>query len=65
MSKTPTIVRWIEPSEDGGHLVLDMSIDKAIAFQKEFVKERRPDFVYKNDDDALYDFVAIHWAELL
>lgn len=59
-------VRYIQPAdnEDGFEEVI-VSVNEAIQIQKETVAQVRPGFVYKDDNDALQDYLTIHWAEII
>lgn len=59
-------VRYIIPSsnEDGFEEVI-VSVSEAIQIQKQTASQVRPGFVYKDDNDALQDYLAIHWAEII
>ena len=36
--------------------------EEAIRIQREHVARVRPDFTYKSDEQALEDYMTIHWA---
>jgi hypothetical protein len=57
-------IRHIEPAdnEDGFEEVI-VTREEAIKIQREHVAKVRPHFVYKNDEEALLDYMCIHWAE--
>lgn len=59
-------VRYIQPAdnEDGFEEVI-VSINEAIRIQREYVAKVRPDFVYKDDNEALQDYLTVHWAEII
>ena len=59
-------VRYIIPSsnEEGFEEVV-VSVDEAIRLQREYVAKVRPDFVYKDDEEALQDYIVVHWADLI
>jgi hypothetical protein len=59
-------VRYIQPAdnEDGFEEII-VSINEAIRLQREYVAKVRPDFVYKDDHEALQDYLTIHWAEII
>lgn len=55
-------VKWIEQGLRDECVTKTLSIDEAIAQQKAAAAAVRPDFVYETDDQALGDFLAVHWA---
>ena len=59
-------VRYIQPAdnEDGFEEVI-VSINEAIRIQREAAEKANPDFVYDTDEDALQDYLTIHWAEII
>jgi hypothetical protein len=59
-------VRYIQPAdnEDGFEEVI-VTINEAIRLQREYVAKVRPDFVYKDDEQALQDYLTVHWAEII
>jgi hypothetical protein len=59
-------VRYIIPTEneDGCEEVI-VSVNEAIQIQKATAAKVRPDFTYKDDDEALLDYLTIHWAQLI
>jgi hypothetical protein len=63
------IVEWIEPYHscpDGsylGTLTCRLPVEVAIASRKEMVKGT--DFTYESDEQALDDFIVVHWAKVI
>ena len=55
-------VRYEDPWSNGP---VDVLVEDAIAQQKKTAKELNPTFVYKSDDDALGDYMAVHWAQII
>lgn len=54
------MIIYEEPDENGGNIAIRITEEQAIKLAKEaaFINGH----VYKNDEDALLDFMAIHWA---
>jgi hypothetical protein len=59
-------IRYIYPAdnEDGFEEVI-VSTQEAIKIQREVVAKVRPDFIYKNDEEALMDYITVHWADVI
>ena len=58
-----TYVEWDEPGDDGTHVRL--RIPAAVAIQRQrFAALHAKGYAYANDEDALGDFLVIHWAWL-
>ena len=59
-------IRYIHPAdnEDGFEEVI-VSTEEAIKIQREVVAKVRPDFIYKNEEEALMDYITIHWADVI
>ncbi len=59
-------IRYIHPAdnEDGFEKVI-VSTEEAIKIQREVVAKVRPDFIYKNDEEALMDYITVHWADVI
>jgi len=59
-------IRYIYPAdnEDGFEEVI-VSTEEAIKIQREVVAKVRPDFIYKNDEEALMDYITVHWADVI
>lgn len=65
-----TYIKWIEPYGDSyeepkSFVTRMISKEEAIKRQIETVKRLRPSFSYENNDDALEDFLTVHWAEVV
>jgi len=60
-----TWVEWVEPYDKDAKFVVVSRLTKVdcIQWQKNYAKEMH-DYVYKSDDDALFDFMTVHWATL-
>lgn len=58
-----TWIEWVEPWG-----ILDEPVycrveaEAAIKVQKFTANQAKPGFVYESDEDALLDFMTIHWA---
>jgi hypothetical protein len=59
-------IHYIQPAdnEDGFEEVI-VSTEEAIKIQREVVAKVRPDFIYKNDEEALMDYITVHWADVI
>ena len=59
-------VRYIQPAdnEDGFEEII-VSIREAIEIQKATAAQVRPGFTYENDEQALQDYLTVHWAEII
>lgn len=59
-------VRYIQPAdnEDGFEEII-VSIKEAIEIQKATATKVNPNFTYENDEQALQDYLTIHWAEII
>lgn len=59
-------VRYIQPAdnEDGFEEII-VSIKEAIEIQKATAAKVNPNFTYENDEQALQDYLTIHWAEII
>lgn len=59
-------VRYIQPAdnEDGFEEII-VSIREAIEIQKATAAKVNPGFVYKDDEQALQDYLTVHWAEII
>ena len=55
------MIVYEEPDENGGDRKVSLTEEIAIKTQQE-VALKANGFVYKNDEDALADFMTIHWA---
>ena len=59
-------VRYIQPADnDDGFEEVIVSVSEAIQIQKATATQVRPGFVYKDDNDALQDYLTIHWADII
>ena len=38
---------------------------EAIRLQRDTVARVRPDFVYESDEQALEDYIVVHWASVI
>jgi len=50
-----------EPDEQGNDITIRVSEEEAIRQSKLYATKKG--YVYKNDREALIDFIVIHWAE--
>lgn len=59
-------VRYIQPAdnEDGFEEII-VSIREAIEIQKATAAKVNPNFTYENDEQALQDYLTVHWAEII
>jgi hypothetical protein len=59
-----TWVEWIEPFGPNNEPVYcRVEASTAIAVRKELAAKLN--HVYVNDEDALLDFIAVHWADVI
>ena len=59
-------VEWIEPFGPANEPVYCCVPEStAIAAQKAAAAQIRAGFVYPNDEEALMDFVVVHWAQFV
>ena len=59
-------VRYIQPADnDDGFEEVIVSVSEAIQIQKATAAQVTPGFVYKDDNDALQDYLTIHWADII
>ena len=57
-------IRHIYPVDnDDGFAEVIVTREEAIKIQREYVAKVRPDFIYKNDEEALMDYMTVNWAE--
>lgn len=57
-------IEWVEPFDVAGNpMYCRVARDVVIAAQKEAVKARK--FEYLDDQQALDDFIAVHWAKVI
>lgn len=57
------MLRFYESHYTGGNSTTLISEEDAITYQKQRATEKNPAWTYKDDHDALLDFMAIHYAE--
>lgn len=59
-------VRYIQPAdnEDGFEEII-VTIKEAIEIQKATAAKVNPNFTYENDEQALQDYLTVHWAEII
>lgn len=59
-------VRYIQPAdnEDGFEEII-VSVKEAIQIQKATAAKVNPNFTYENDEQALQDYLTVHWAEII
>jgi hypothetical protein len=53
---------YCESSECDGEVTVTITVEEAVARQRAAAASSRPDFSYASDQEALDDFIAIHWA---
>lgn len=58
------MIEWDEPLSHDPVTNLNCRVTRedAIKFQRAHVAAGRPDFVYKDDQEALDDFMMVRWA---
>lgn len=54
------MVIYDEPDSNGGNKRVEITEEEAIRRQKEAAKNKS--FTYRNDNEALEDYITIHWA---
>jgi hypothetical protein len=61
---TTQLIEWYEPYDAEGklNLICRMTKEDAIQAQYKARDQVRPGFVYESDQQALDDFMVIHWA---
>lgn len=52
---------FVEPHPTGGDCTVEITSTKAIKFQRRYAKLYHK-YVYETDEEALADFIDIHWA---
>lgn len=59
-------VTWFEPTsgEDSTPIERTLTEAEAINQQRETARKARPGYEYKTDEEALDDFLIVHWATL-
>lgn len=58
-------ISYCEPGEDGEAITVTLTVAEAIERQRAAVaasRVARPGFQYESDEQALEDFITIHWA---
>jgi hypothetical protein len=57
-------VKWIEPYSVEADVCVELrvTVEDAIKSQRVHVAKYRPDFTYESDDQALQDFITVHWG---
>ncbi len=60
-------VEWVEPYSKDDSVVLTCRLTKvdAIKAQRAAAFFANPTFVYESDQQALEDFLTVHWAKLI
>ena len=59
-------VRYVQPADNPqGFEEVIVPVKEAIRLQREYVSQVRPDFVYKDDEEALQDYITVHWADII
>lgn len=59
-------VEWIEPFGPNNEPVFCRVLrETAIATQKVLTEKAKPGFIYETDEQALDDFVVVHWAKII
>ena len=53
-------LQYTEPDEDGNIKVIRVSVEEAIKRSK--LVAQYADYAYESDEEALQDFIAVHWA---
>lgn len=55
-------IEWVEPYGDYGTLYCTVSEKTAIAVEKAIAAAAGKPGIYSTDDEALQDFMTVHWA---
>lgn len=55
-----TSVEWVEPGENDEPVIQIISIEEAVKIAKAVAATKG--YTYSSDQDALEDFVTVHWA---
>lgn len=59
-------IRYIIPCDNEmGNEEVIVTRKEAIELQKQLVAKIKPDFVYRNDEEALEDYITVNWAEII
>ena len=54
------LISWIEPDDDPKDVVVWFaSAQDCVKMSKEYAGGR---YVYKDDEEALYEFIVVHWG---
>jgi len=64
-SKLTDYVEWVEPFFESEPVIMKITVATAIRFQKAAAARINKNFVYKSDEEALEDFLVVHWAKLI
>lgn len=58
-------IEWVEPfSPSNEPVYCRVTPEVAIECAKASAKQAKPDFVYASDQEALDDFIIVHWANV-
>lgn len=57
-------VEWVEPFIESEPVYMRVSVAIAIKYQKHKAKSLHG-YIYATDDEALEDFVVVHWAKII
>ena len=55
------MIKYSDPDENGNEVIHYVSEEEAIRRSKLYATKKG--YVYKNDEEALIDFIVVHWAE--
>lgn len=58
------MVEWAEPGTEGREIDL-IRITKSAATEQQKQSAFLSGYVYDNDEDALNDFIVVHWATIV
>ena len=57
------LIRYSKPADnEQGFAEVTVSREEAIRIQKEYVAKSHPHFTYQSDEEALLDYITVHWA---
>lgn len=61
------LIEWVEPYDDECEttLICRMKVKDVVRWQRKHVAKVRPDYTYKSDEDAMWDFIAVHMARFV
>lgn len=63
MEDKPCWITWVEPYGSGSETVYSfMKVEEVITAQKRHAYNKRK-YQYSSDEEALYDFMVVHWAQ--